>query len=187
MFESPIDTNTVITALAAIAAWVAALFSYRSHKVSIRALELSELENTAKSSNLSAYLADSFRVYNRDEDKIKYVFSIAHSNKSETTDSITDVYLETFYVNSRNRVNHLITAHEPESGNWLNGNAKPAKLPLNIQPRSSITSWFVFSIPLVAEKAQKIEKYRVVARNSIGKQVFVESYILREVEYEKIS
>lgn len=187
MFNLPLDTNTIITALAAIAAWIAALFAYRSHNVSLRALELSELESHAKKSNLSGYLADAFRVYDRNKKQIKYVFSIAHSNKSETTDSITEVYLETFYVNSRNRVNHLITSHEPESGKWLTGNATPAELPININPRSSITSWFVFSIPSIINNAKKIEKYRVVAKNSIGEQTSVESYILREVEYEKVS
>lgn len=184
MFEF-VDENTLIAASAAIAAWIAALFAYRSHRVSMRALDLSELESLAKKTNLSAYLADSFRVYDKNKNQVRYIFSIAHSNKSETCDSITEVYLETFYVNSRNRVNHLITSHEQESGKWLKGNAMPAKLPIDIQSRSSVTSWFIFSIPSVAEEAKKIEKYRVVARNSIGEQAVVESYILREVEYEK--
>lgn len=185
--DLPVELESIIASLAAIAAWVAALFAYNSYRVSKRALELAESQNDASKTNISAYLADSFRAYDSNEKKGKYIFSIAYSNKSESNDSITEVNLETFYVNSSNRISHLITAHEQGSGKWLSGEAKPAKLPINIQARSSVTSWFVFGVPLVAEEAQRIEKYRVVARNGKGEEVSVESYILREIEYEKIS
>lgn len=82
-------------------------------------------------------------------------------------------------------MSYLISPHEEDSSNSLSGAAQPAKLPINIQARSSITNWFVFSIPTVVKEAKKINKYRVIGRNSNGIAVFVESYILREIEYEK--
>jgi hypothetical protein len=181
----PLEYESMITGLAAIAAWLAALFAYRSYKISKRALELSESESAAKKTSIAAYLADSFRIYDENRKKGKYIFSIAYSNRSDADDSITEVHLETFYVNSRNRVSHLISNHEQDADEWLSGNAKPAKLPLNIQLRSSVTGWFVFGALSIAENAQRIEKYRVVARNGKGEVVTVESYILREIEYEK--
>ncbi len=187
MYDLPVESNLIIACIAAVAAWIAAIFAYRSYIVSKRALELAESENYAKKSNIAAYLADSFKVYDPNKKQGKYVFSIAYSNKSEANDSISLVRLETFYVNSSHRVNHMITAHEQDSQKWLSGNAKPAKLPINIKSRSSVTSWFVFGVPSVAEEAQRIEKYRVVAKNAIGEEATVESYILREIEYEKSS
>jgi len=180
-----IDSNTLVAGSAAIAAWLATLFSYRSYIVSKKALLLAESENDARKSNITAYLADSFKVYGHKEKQHKYIFSITYANKSEANDSITEVFLETHYVNSRNRVSYLISPHEEDSSNILSGKAQPAKLPINIQARSSITNWFVFSIPTVVKEAKKINKYRVIARNSNSVEVFVESYILREIEYEK--
>jgi hypothetical protein len=175
------DPELLVAVLAVSAAWVAALFAYRSFKVTKRALELAESESAAKKSNITAYLADSFRVVQQESGDSRYVFSIAYSNKSETNDSITEIQLETFYVNSANRLNHLISAHEPSSDQWLVGSAKPAILPINIPARSAMTNWFVFGIPAVAEDAKQIKKYRVVARNSIGQEAVVESYILRKI------
>lgn len=187
VIDIALDYESIIVGLSAIAAWVAALFAYRSYKVSMRALELAESESNDKKTNIAVYLADSFRIYDKKTKQGKYIFSIAYSNKSDADDSITEVYLETFYVNSKDRVSHLISSHEPDSGEWLSGEAKPAKLPLNIQSRSSVTNWFVFSALSITEKAQRIEKYRVVAKNGKGQEVAVESYILREIEYENNS
>ncbi|AFJ02633.1 hypothetical protein Q7C_1484 [Methylophaga frappieri] len=81
----------------------------------------------------------------------------------------------------------MISAHEENAEKWLSGGAKPASLPIVIQPRSSVTGWFVFGIPPIAEGSKRVEKYRVVARNANGEEVSVESYILREMKYEEIS
>jgi hypothetical protein len=182
-----IDSNSLVAGSAAIAAWFATLFSYRSYIVSKKALLLAESENDARKSNITAYRADSFKIYDYKEKQHKYIFSIAYANKSEANDSITEVFLETHYVNSRNRVSYLISPHDEGSSHCLSGEAQPAKLPINIQARSSITNWFVFSIPTVVKEAKKTNKYRVVARNNSGEEVFVEAYILREIEYEKSS
>lgn len=179
------DSEIVIAGFAAIAAWLAALFAYRSYRVSKRALELAEQQNNSLKTNIAAYLADSFRSYNSDLKKGKYIFSIAYTNRSDAPDSIIEVSLETFYVNAQNRVSHLISAHEEGSGEWLSGNAKPASLPIIIQPRSSVTGWFVFGVPPIAQDSKRIEKYRVVAKNGNGEEIAVESYILREIKYEK--
>ncbi|WP_041366649.1 hypothetical protein [Methylophaga frappieri] len=181
------EPEIIIAGFAAVAAWIAALFAFRSYRVSKRALELAELQNDSLRSNISAYLADSFRAYNSALREGKYIFSIAYANKSEASDSITEISLETFYVNSKDRVGHLISAHEENAEKWLSGGAKPASLPIVIQPRSSVTGWFVFGIPPIAEGSKRVEKYRVVARNANGEEVSVESYILREMKYEEIS
>lgn len=81
----------------------------------------------------------------------------------------------------------MITAHEQDSGKWLAGNAKPAQLPISIQARSSVTNWFVFSVPPIAQNSKRIQKYRVVARNSQGAEASVESYLLKEIECEEKS
>ena len=181
------ESELVIAGIAAAAAWVAAMFAYRSYRVSKRALELAESQNEALKTNISAYLSDSFRAYDPVRKEGKYIFSIAYSNKSEANDSITEVSLETFYVNSKGRISHLISEHEQNSQKWLSGEAKPASLPIIIPPRSSATNWFVFGVPAVAEGSKRIEKYRVVARNGYGEEVAVESYILREIEYGETS
>lgn len=179
------DSEIVIAGFAAVAAWMAALFAYRSYLVSMRALELAEQQNKSLKTNISAYLADSFRSYDSESRRGKYIFSIAYTNRSDAPDSVIDVCLETFYINSQDRVSHLISAHEENSGEWLSGNAKPASLPIIVQPRSSVTGWFVFGVPPIAHDSKRIEKYRVVARNGNGEEVEVESYILREIKHEK--
>lgn len=187
IFEMPVESNSIFAGLSAVAGLLAALFAYRSYKLSKKALAIAESESDAKKANITVYLADSFRVYDTDRKKGKYIFSIAYFNKSDMDDSITEIHLEIFYVNSANKVSHLMSSHEPDSAEWLSGNAAAASLPLNIKSRSSVTSWFVFGALSVVEKAQRIAKYRVVARNGQGKEVSVESYILREVEYEKLA
>ncbi len=181
------QSDIIIAGLAALAAWVAAAFSYKSYRVSKRALDLSESQNEALKTNIVAYLADSFRAYDPIKEEGKYIFSIAYSNRSEASDSITEVYLETFYVNSNDRVSHLISQHEECSREWLTGGAEPASLPIIITPRSSITKWFIFKVPAVAENSKRVEKYRVVARNAHGDEFTVQSYILREIKYEETS
>lgn len=155
--------------------------------MSKRALELAELQNDSLKTNIAAYLADSFRSYNAESKKGKYIFSIAYTNRSDALDSIIDVSLQTFYVNSQDRVGHLISVHEENSGEWLSGNAKPASFPIIIQPRSSITGWFIFGVSPTAEDSKRIDRYRVIARNGNGEEIAVESYILREIKYEKCS
>ena len=181
------DYQMVIVSLASIAAWIAALFAYWSYRVSKKALELSESENNAKKTNIAAYLANAFRIYDDSKNQGKYIFSIAYSNRADADDAITEIFLEIYYVNSRNRVSYLISTHEENSSDWLSGKAKAARLPLNIKARSSVTSWFVFGTLAIAEKAQRIEKYKVVARNGRGEEIALESYILREISYEKSS
>ena len=180
-----IEPQSIVAGLAAIAAWLAALFAYKTYSVSKKAPELTETERNDRKSNITAYISDSFVLYENHTKQRKYIFSIAYSNKSEKNDSVTEVLLETFYVNSKDRVNHLITTHEQDAGEWLAGNAKPAKLPINIQARSSVTNWFVFSVPPVAQNSKRIQKYRVVARNSHGAEASVESYLLKEIDCEK--
>jgi hypothetical protein len=180
-----IDSNLLVTGSAAIAAWVAALFSYKSYGISQKALALAEIEQNSKKTKITAYLADSFKVYSSDEKQTKYIFSISYANKSEASDSITDVFLKTYYVNSSNRISYLISPHELDAEKWLSGQALPAKFPINIQPRSSITNWFIFTVPSVAEKAKRINKYRIVATNNNGEKAMVESNILREIKHEK--
>lgn len=182
-----IEPQSIIAGFAAIAAWVAALFAYKMYSIAQKTLELAEIEKNEKKSHITAYLADSFSLYENHTKQKKYIFSIAYSNKSENIDSIAEVLLETFYVNSKDRVNHLITAHEQDSGKWLAGNAKPAQLPISIQARSSVTNWFVFSVPPIAQNSKRIQKYRVVARNSQGAEASVESYLLKEIECEEKS
>ena len=58
-----LESEIIIAGFAAIAAWIAAVFAYGSYRVSKRALELAELQNDSLKTNISAYLADSFRAY----------------------------------------------------------------------------------------------------------------------------
>lgn len=58
------ELELLIAGFVAIAAWLAALFAYRSYRVSMRALELAEQQNDSLKTNITAYLADSFRSYN---------------------------------------------------------------------------------------------------------------------------
>lgn len=182
-----LDSEVLIAGFAAIAAWLAALFAYMSYCVSRRALELAEQQNNSFKTNITAYLADSFRSYDSELKKGKYIFSIAYTNRSDSPDSIIEVSLETFYVNEQDRISHLISPHEECSGYWLSGNAEPAMLPIIIQPRSAITGWFIFGVSTIAQNSKRINKYRVVARNGNGEEVAVDSFILREIKHEKIS
>lgn len=69
-----IDSNSLVAGSAAIAAWLATLFAYRSYLVSKKALLLAESENDARKSNITAYLADSFKVYDHKEKSISIYF-----------------------------------------------------------------------------------------------------------------
>ncbi len=67
-----IDSNLLVTGSAAIAAWVAALFSYKSYGISQKALALAEIEQNSKKTKITAYLADSFKVYKTNQIYIFY-------------------------------------------------------------------------------------------------------------------
>lgn len=182
-----LEPELIITGLVAVATCVAALFTYRNHLVSKRALGISEQQHDFLKANISAYLADSFRSYNSDLKQEKYIFSIAYTNKSHVPDCIVEVVLEVFYTNSQNRVSSLSSRHEINSGHWLSGGAQPALVPMVLPPRASVTGWFVFEMNPIAGGYGSVKKYRVVARNSIGEEVGVQSYILREIKYEELS
>ena len=175
----------IVSGFAAIAAWCAVLFAYRSYIISKQSLELAKTKNDAKKTDILAYHADSFSYYDQNLKQKKCIFSIAYTNKSEAADSIVEVYLETYYFYDNSRISHLISPHEQNSTNLFIGNAKPAKLPIIISSRSAVTNWFIFSIPSAATDASRIEKYRVVARNGRKEEAIIESYIMREIEYEK--
>lgn len=181
------SSELIISGFAAIAAWFAALFAYRSYLVTRRSLLVVEQQNASLKTNIIAYLADSFRSFDPKLKEGKYIFSIAYTNRSDSPDSIIEVSLETFYVNEQNRVSHLISPHDEGEEDWLPGNAEPASLPIIIQPRSSVTGWFIFGVSPIAQDAKRINKYRVIARNGNGAEIAVDSYILREIEHEKIT
>lgn len=185
MMPFKIEPQSIVAGLAAIAAWIAALFTYKTYSVSKRSLKLVELERTENETNIGAYLIDSFINHDIHKNERKYIFSIEFSNKSEKVDSVTEVALETYYVNSKNRVCHLTSQHEQEAENWLNENKISAKLPIVIQPRSAVTNWFVFNVSPIALQSNRIKKYRVVAKNSKGLIATLESYLLKEVDFEK--
>lgn len=176
------DTANLISGLSAIAAWLAALFAYWSYRASKRTLALAEKERAAKDSNITAYLADSFRVINTESSEVRYIFSIAYSNKSENIDSISEIHLNTYYINADGNKNHLISTIDEDGDRWLIGTARSNSMPIIIQPRTTITGWFVFSVPKVARDSKQITKYKIVARNSMGQEAEVESYILRDIK-----
>jgi len=180
-----IEPQTIVAGLAAIAAWVAALFAYKTYCVSKKSLELVELERVEGLTNIGAYLVDSFINYDIKTNERKYVFLIEFSNKSEKADSVTQICLETYYENSENRVSSLISQLEQEANNWLATNETSAQLPIEIQPRSAVTNWFVFSVSPIVLQSQKIKKYRIIAKNSNGIVAALESYIMKEHDFEK--
>ena len=102
-----IEPQSIVAGLAAIAAWLAALFAYKTYCVSKRSLDLVELERAEGETDIGAYLVDSFVNYDIHTNERKYIFSIEYSNKSEKIDSVTEVCLETFYVNCENRINNF--------------------------------------------------------------------------------
>lgn len=180
-----IEPQSIVAGLAAIAAWLAALFAYKTYCISKKSLELVQLERTEGETNICAYLVDSFVKYDDKTNEKKHIFLIEYSNKSEKFDSVTQVFLETYYVNSENRVSSLISNSEQETEKWLENNEVSSKLPIDIQPRSAVTNWFVFSVSPIALQSTRIQKYCVIAKNSKGIVATLESYILREQDFEK--
>ncbi len=180
-----IEPQSIVAGLAAIAAWLAALFAYKTYCISKKSLDLVQLERTEGETNICAYLVDSFVKYDDKTNEKKHIFLIEYSNKSEKFDSVTQVFLETYYVNSENRVSSLISNSEQETEKWLENNEVSSKLPIDIQPRSAVTNWFVFSVSPIALQSTRIQKYCVIAKNSKGIVATLESYILREQDFEK--
>ena len=182
--EFQIETETLIASASAIAALLASLFAYKSYLVSKKTMKLQESEHKSKSSNLAVYLDQAYKTRDVKSGNTIASFCLAYSNKSESIDSISQVYLETHYINDSGKSCSLIDNHRDEHiEKSISG--KPAKLPIALEPRTTKTNWFVFKVPELAVKSNRIEKYSITGMNGKGNKVSIDSYILQEIHHEK--
>ncbi|MFK0570879.1 hypothetical protein [Endozoicomonas sp.] len=184
MIESPENIETWISAASAIAALMASAFAYKSYLLTKKTISIQENEYLARKANISPYLENSYKVRDKENGQFWIFFCVAYSNKSESIDSISQVYLETHYINDSGQNSFLISNHEEKEEKW-SIDKEHTKLPLMLQPRTTVSSWYTFKIPKIATETNRIQKYRIVALNGTGHRVLVESYILQEIFYEK--
>ena len=175
----PVSTELVIAASSAIAALLAAAFAYKSYQIAKKSTAMHEAEHFSKMTKISGYLENSYKEKNINKDQHLAAFCIKFSNKSESTDSISDIYMETHYINKSDRLSKIQVNCDAIIERY-NDQEIATKLPIALPPRTTTMHWFTFKIPSVATQSKRIQKYVICASNGKDDKVTVESYILQE-------
>ncbi|WP_162175052.1 hypothetical protein [Paraburkholderia mimosarum] len=61
-------------------------------------------------------------------------------------------------------------------------NLTPLPIPLNLQPRSTISGWISFKLPKNLHDGRRIDRYQILAVTSTGERTTLDVYLLKTIE-----
>ena len=176
-------SELIIAISAAFAAIFSAIFAFRGNFIANKALQIAREEQNARAPRFDHYLVDSFKSTFDNEYIIG--FNVSFINKSNTSDSIVKIDLKIFYSTTGGIINHLlfpiqneINEKEPFS------NFKRMRVPLKINAKSAESGWVLFRVPTQLITGA-IEKYQINSITASDKIIEINSYIVKNIYYEK--
>lgn len=166
------DTNETIAAVSALGSIAAALWARSSLITAKKALKLAELESISKQEELSTYLVDALKW--RDSNSNPFLSascSITNSSASPTT--INRIELLVHAYNQEGSSQPLLIP--ARSAKPENSDFSLIDLPVNLDPRASISGWLSFRFPEAIRNC-RVERYEVIFHTWSGQKSTLNIY-----------
>jgi hypothetical protein len=166
----------------AVAAWLAAVFSYWSYRVSQRQLRLLESADTRLQPNLSIYLNRSLFLELEQGASRLYAFSISVSNLSDAPNSLVRAEFEIESGGSDAPLHVLKLPHEPGLGRILGSDwGRGLEFPVRLEARATISGWIFCRVPTQLLAYAGIGNYRLALTDALNKHASVQTSITTEL------
>lgn len=158
------------------------LVSIRSLRNSSRSLRIAEAESLNRSKSVSFYLAQSRRL-KLENGKVFACFNITVTNCATTPHTLPRIYLAVKYKEENSQLSeiHIPAEREPII---TSGDMELSIAPLNLSPRSAITTWFAFHFPEQTRR-KEIKLYKVIAETSEGTEVNTQAHFIYDTVFFK--
>lgn len=173
--------DTLIAAGAAVAAIASAFYAYRSTDIAKRALKLSEADFREKHDSLMPYLIDAV-TWKSGESRMAS-FACSFTNGATTPNTLVRIDLVIHVYDKQGVPSEIIL--NPNTGStppkW---DLTPLPIPLNLQPRSTVSGWISFKLPKNLFEGWRIDKYQILALTSTGEKETLDAYILKTIADE---
>lgn len=173
--------DTLIAIGAAIAAIFSAFYAYRSADIAKRALKLSEADFREKHDSLMPYLIDA--VTWKPSDSRMASFACSFTNGATAPNTLIRIDLIIHVYDKQGVPSEIIL--NPNIGEtpqqW---NLTPLPIPLNLQPRSTVSGWINFRLPKNLYEEWRVDRYQILAVTSAGDRETIDVYLLKAIEDE---
>jgi len=142
-------------------------------------LKLAEADHKEKHETIKPYLIDGVCWQN---DKLENFVSFACSftNAASAPNTIVRIDLNVYAYDEEGSLSQVILDPiiKDTPSLW---NLKKLPVPVNLEPRSTVSGWTSFKLPAHLVTKKRIDKYELVSTTSLGKRAIVESYLVRRL------
>lgn len=178
---------TIIAAIAAIAACIAAWYAARSSKIAKQAYQLSLEQDLRQRPSLDLYLDDSYIKRIEHKDERIFVFRLMITNKSASSNSIKDIQFQIEHQRKEGPLSNISIPHNPGLTDIIHENEKPFEIPFAIAPYSVIRGIAIFNVPNEIIRGSSVECYTIQIVDNKGHLSALEAILIQEIDNEKVA
>lgn len=172
-------TEIAIAIASCLAAIMSALMAWHSAATAKIALKLAETDHREKHDILKVYLIDG-ACWQSDLAENYVAFACAFTNSANAPNTVVRIDLIVHAYDEEGNLSkavlHPIAQETPSL--W---DLKTLSVPINLEPRSTVSGWISFKVPKHLINKKKIDKYELASVTSLGERAIVESYLLRRL------
>jgi hypothetical protein len=166
--------------VAALAAWVGALFAYLNARRSGRALRLAEQQEDRRRPILVLYWQGGY-LHRTQEDRF-YMFLLSVSNPSDSNNAVARIDLRIEY---RTGANFLATVNVPsvsQGDEMFAGDSRSnLEIPIKVDAHQTVVGRVFFRLKKALLKDCAVDSYVIVATDSHGGWTSVETALVQEI------
>lgn len=172
-------TEAIIVLVSAIAAVISALMAWHSAATARSALKLAEADHREKHDSLRVYLIDGTCWQNdQAEDYVAFACSFTNSANAPNTIVRIDLIVHAYDREGNQSQAILDPIIQEMPSLW---DLKTLLVPINLEPRSTVSGWISFKVPKHLITNRRVDKYELASVTSLGERAIVESYLLRRL------
>ena len=174
-----VTTETIIALVSCLAAVMSALVAWHSAASAKRSLKLAETDHREKHDSVKVYLIDG-ACWQSDQSDEHVAFACSFTNSATAPNTVVRIDLNVYAYDDEGSLSQAILQPMGEANPSL-GDLKPFLVPINLEPRSTVSGWVTFKVPKRLLTKKRIDKYELTSVTSLGERAIVESYLLRRL------
>lgn len=172
--------EAIIVLVSAVAAVISALMAWHSAATARSALKLAEIDHREKHDSLKAYLIDG-TCWQNEQAEDYVAFACSFTNSANAPNTIVRIDLVVHAYNGEGNLSHAILDPIIQETPPL-WDLKTLSVPINLEPRSTVSGWISFKMPKHLVTSRRVDKYEIASVTSLGERAVVESYLLRRLK-----
>jgi len=153
--------------------------AWHSAATAKRALTLAETDHREKHESIKSYLIDGVSWQNAGAENM-VSFACSFTNSANAPNTVVRIELVVHAYDTEGNLSQVILAPFIEETPPL-WDLKKLPVPVNLNPRSTVSGWVTFRVPTHLVTKRRIDKYEVASITSTGDRVVVESHLLRRL------